>query len=71
MYGHTVGDQEMQILPQRAAYIRRTDGSQAAGGDIREAAEPARKQSPDENEREDHQVHVRGQMGRRQDKLHC
>ena len=60
MHDHTVGDQEMRILSQRAAYVRRTDGSQAAGGDIQEAAEPARKQSTDENEREDHRIHVRG-----------
>ena len=43
-----------------AGYVRRTDGSQAAGGDFQEAAEPARKQPTDENEREDNRIHVRG-----------
>ena len=71
MYGYTVGDKEMRILLERAAYVRCTDLSQAAGGDIQEAAEYAREQSTDEDAREDHRVHVRGQMGRRQNALHC
>ena len=61
-----MGDQEVRILPKRAADVRRTDRPQATGGDIQETAEHARKQSADENARIDHRVHIRGQ-----DTLYC
>ena len=70
MYGYTVGDNKERILSQMITNIRRVNWSPTPSRSIQEAIKPTWECKTHANEREDTGIHIRGQMGAREDALY-